>query len=220
MFDLDNNTVSLPAEKLSALLDLIDEWLDKSRATKKQFASLAGELINASNVVRSGRLPTSSVLANKRLSPSVYVPVLIDEACRADLRWWRKALLSRNGVSFLEHNFDVSLAMVASGHGWAEDLPGLAGFNFATNEYWLGPPPSDLVHLDIRASLHRECARLGISPRKVELCPSYLNFQNHLGSLWFRLIPSVPQVPRQAVPTSRLGPSYVQVSKLGEESLC
>ena len=271
LYNLDDNTVSLPAPKLQALLDLIDEWLAKKRASEKQFASLAGKLLNAANVVRSGRLLTSRILANKRLAASVPVPVLVDEACRADLLWWREALLSRNGVSFLEPDHDLTLAMDASSHGWWGDLPGLAGFNFATSEYWHGPPPSEFESWDICdletlchvvsthiwapswnykqvlgqtdnmvsfylftngrsrdnlrlemarfvasaqvshqfvwtpqwISTHRnvipdalsrwgtqkyrdiffaECARLNITPKKIELRPEYFNFKYHLGS--------------------------------------
>ena len=67
----------------------------------------------------------------------------------ADLRWWRAALSLRNGISFLEHDHDVILAMDASGHGWEGNLPGLAGFNFTTNEFWCGPPPVQYRDLDI-----------------------------------------------------------------------
>ena len=271
LYDLEENTVSLPAEKLSALLDLINDWLAKSRATEKQFASLAGKLLNAANVVRSGRLLTSRILATKRLASSIDVPVLIDEACRADLLWWKQALLFRNGVSFLEPEHDISLAMDASSQGWSENLPGLAGFNFSTGEFWHGPPPPHLVHLEIcdletlchvvschiwgrswkhlqvlgktdnmvsyylftngrsrdnlrlemarfvassqviheftwtpewlsthtnvipdalsrwgsqhyRDVFYRECARLQITPKKIELLPSHFEFENHLGS--------------------------------------
>ena len=75
--------------------------------------------------------------------------MLLDEACKADLRWWKAAISLRNGVSFLEHDTDVTVAMDASGHGWEGGLPGLAGFNFALQEYWCGPPPPHLLHLDI-----------------------------------------------------------------------
>ena len=149
LYDLDNNTVSMPPDKLQSLLDLLDSWLNKTYATDKELASLVGRLLYASNVVRSGRLLTNRVLATKRLAASIDRPVLIDDACRADLRWWRTALATRNGISFLEHSHDVFLAMDASGGGWDDGLPGLAAFNFSTNEFWCGPPPPELVDLDI-----------------------------------------------------------------------
>ena len=67
----------------------------------------------------------------------------------ADLRWWHAALSTRNGISFLEHKHDVTIAMDASGQGWENGLPGLAGFNFSTNEYWCGPPPPQFLELNI-----------------------------------------------------------------------
>ena len=149
LYDLDSNVVSFPEPKLSALLQTIDDWLEKTHASEKELASLAGRLLNASNVIRSGRLLTNSILAVKRLASANRGPILLDSACKAELRWWREALTHRNGVSFLEHESDLTVAMDASGHGWAEGLPGLAGFNFATNEYWHGPPPPYLQELDI-----------------------------------------------------------------------
>ena len=94
-------------------------------------------------------LLTNSILSVKRLAAANKGPILLDSACKAELRWWREALTHRNGVSFLEHKSDVTVAMDASGHVWAENLPGLAGFNFARNEYWHGPPPPQYQHLDI-----------------------------------------------------------------------
>ena len=99
--------------------------------------------------MRSGRLLSSRVLASKRLAASLDRPVLVDSACLADLRWWHAALRLRNGVSFLEHDTDYTIAMDASGHGWEQNLPGLAGFNFSQQEYWCGPPPPQYLDLDI-----------------------------------------------------------------------
>ena len=149
LFNLENNTVSMPADKLKALLELLESWFDKTYATDRELASLVGRLLYAANVIRSGRLLTNRVLATKRLAASIDRPVLVDSACLADLRWWHAALSFRNGMSFLEHDSDVTIAMDASGAGWEGGLPGLAGFNFDTSEFWCGPPPQHLVHLDI-----------------------------------------------------------------------
>ena len=149
LYNLEDNTVSMPSDKLASLLEMLESWLSKKYATDRELASLVGRLIYASNVVRSGRLLTNRVLATKRLAASIDRPVLVDEACLADLRWWHAALSTRNGISFLEHDSDVVVAMDASGGGWENGLPGLAGFNFATNEFWCGPPPEKYAGLDI-----------------------------------------------------------------------
>ena len=149
LYDLDSNTVSMPTEKLVSLLDMLEKWSTKTYATDRELASLVGRLMHAANVVRSGRLLINRILATKRLAASLDRPVLVDSSCMEDILWWKTALNTRNGVSFLEHDHDVVLAMDASGGGWEGGLPGLAGFNFDTNEYWCGPPPPQFVHLDI-----------------------------------------------------------------------
>ena len=50
-YDLDANTISLPKEKVLALSELLQGWLDKPKASQKELASLAGKLLNASNVL-------------------------------------------------------------------------------------------------------------------------------------------------------------------------
>ena len=149
LYNLEDNTVSLPPDKLASLLSTLELWLAKRHATERELASLAGRLLHASNVVRSGRLLTSRVLSTKRLATAIDRPVIVDEACLADLRWWHSALRLRNGISFLEHDSDIVLAMDASGNGWHGGLPGLAGFNFSQQEYWCGPPPLHYQDLDI-----------------------------------------------------------------------
>ena len=55
-YDVDNNTISLPEEKVVALTTLLQEWLHKPRATEKELTSFAGKLLNAANVFFAGRL--------------------------------------------------------------------------------------------------------------------------------------------------------------------
>ena len=149
LYNLESNTVSMPPDKLASLLDMLEKWSSKTYATDRELASLVGRLMHAANVVRSGRLQINRILATKRLAASLDRPVLVDSSCMADIKWWHAALSTRNGVSFLEHDHDVLIAMDASGSGWEQGLPGLSGFNFDTNEFWCGPPPEHLLHLDI-----------------------------------------------------------------------
>ena len=65
-YDVDNNTISLPEDKVVALTTLLKEWLDKPKATEKELASLAGKLLNTANVFFAGRLFLNRVLATKR----------------------------------------------------------------------------------------------------------------------------------------------------------
>ena len=163
-FDLEANTVSLPLGKLTKLLNTLQDWLGKSVVTELQLASLCGRLLHAANVVRSGRLLTTRLLAAKRLAASSRSQAtVVDDAVRADIKWWITALQCRNGIHFLENSMDVVLAMDASTNGWTNNLPGLGAFNFETGEYWHGPPPQAYLHLrieDLELLCHVVCCNL------------------------------------------------------------
>ena len=118
LYNLEDNTVSLPSEKVASMLSMLDDWIAATYATDRQLASLVGHLLYAANCIRSGHLLSSRVLATKRLAASINRPVLVDEACKADFCWWKAAISMRKRVSFLEHNSDIVVAMDASGNGW------------------------------------------------------------------------------------------------------
>ena len=46
-YDTVTNTVSLPQNKLCALVDLLQSWLDKPKVTERELASVAGKLLRA-----------------------------------------------------------------------------------------------------------------------------------------------------------------------------
>ena len=102
LYDLDANTVSLPADKVTSLLSLLSEWSKRTHANERQLASLAGKLLSAAQVIWCGRLFTNNILACKRLATSINRQILLDEAFFEDVRWWQLAIAERNGVSFLE----------------------------------------------------------------------------------------------------------------------
>ena len=102
--DLVANTVSLPEDKVASMLPMLDVWISATHASDRQLALLVGRLLYAAICIRSGRLLTNRVLATKRLAAAINRPVIIDEACKADLRWWKAAITLRNDVSFLEHD--------------------------------------------------------------------------------------------------------------------
>ena len=49
LYDLEANTVSLPADKVSSMLLMLDEFLAATYATDRQLASLVGRLLYAAN---------------------------------------------------------------------------------------------------------------------------------------------------------------------------
>lgn len=149
LFDLASNTISLPEEKLGPLLDLLHSWLNKTHATEKELASLAGKLLFASRVVRPGRTFLNRALATKRQAAAAGGTIILDAGFFADISWWSNSLRSSNGISFLESRHEVEVSLDASSAGWYGNIPGLAGFNHSTSEFWACGAPSHIQDFHI-----------------------------------------------------------------------
>ena len=149
-YDTEANTVSLPQDKVTAFNTLLKEWLTKTQTTEKELASLAGKLLNASNVFFAGRLFVNRVLATKRRAAKLsHKTIYVDEDFRDDLKWWLEALDLRNGVSFLVHVSTALITLDASTHGWIDRKPGIGAYHFGLNEYISVCPPARLHDLHI-----------------------------------------------------------------------
>ena len=148
-YDLDQNTISLPPEKVSALLDSLHDWQSRKFASEKDLCSLAGRLVYAASVVASGRLFLNRVLATKRRATTLGSPIILDSAFFDDISWWIDAIKSRNGITFLDFVSSSHIAKDASSNGWFGGLPGIGIFNFSKNEFIACSPPAHLCHLDI-----------------------------------------------------------------------
>ena len=128
---------------------MLDAFSAAPNVMDRRLAPFVGKLLFAANCIGSGRLLSYRVLATKQLAASVNSPALLDEACKADLRWGKATISPRDGVSSLEHVINVTVAVDASGHVGEEGLPGLAGFNVALQDVRCGPPPPHPPHLGI-----------------------------------------------------------------------
>ena len=153
-YDVENNTISLPKAKLEALLELLRDWLDKPTATEKELASIAGKLLNASNVFFAGRLFLNRVLATKRRAARCFKlyrskHIYLEEAFRDDLHWWLDALQLRNGISFLVHESTADITLDASSSGWWGDTPGIGAYHHKLNQYISVCPPAHMHNMHI-----------------------------------------------------------------------
>ena len=148
-YNLDANTISLPKDKVVALSDLLREWLDKPKASQKELASLAGKLLNASNVLFVGRLFVNRVLATKRRAAKFSHKIYLEESFRDDIQWWLEAIQVRNGVSFLVQDATVEISLDASSNGWANGAPGIGAYHHGLHEYISVSPPPELHDLHI-----------------------------------------------------------------------
>ena len=101
LIDTISQTLELPQDKLAALQDLVQAFLHRHRASKRELQSLAGKLSCACQVVYGGRTflrrifdvmgALQSSTARYRLFPELY----------ADLSWWSEFLMVFNGKQLL-----------------------------------------------------------------------------------------------------------------------
>ena len=91
----------LPPEKLRRLQLLVTEWLDKSKATKRDILSLVGHLQHATKVIRQGRTFVSRLyMTAAKVKKLNFYTRLNREFC-SDLCWWNTFLHHWNGLSLL-----------------------------------------------------------------------------------------------------------------------
>ena len=77
-YNLKENTVSLPPDKLADVLELLQVWQDRSSATNRQIKQLTGKLLYCSRVVGPGRLFLGRMLQTSRNSARLDEEVNLD----------------------------------------------------------------------------------------------------------------------------------------------
>ncbi len=92
--------IRVPPEKLRELLELLVDWSDKTRVTRKDLEKLIGKLAFAAKAVRAGRLFYSRLIHAMKKMKKVGTYTL-DEQARKDIMWWCHFLPSYNWVSML-----------------------------------------------------------------------------------------------------------------------
>ena len=94
----------LPADKLSRLQTLLEEWGDRKSCQRRELESLIGLLNHACKVVRSGRAflrRMIDLLHGVPAHPQRPHPIRLNTEFRSDLVWWRTFAAEWNGISFL-----------------------------------------------------------------------------------------------------------------------
>ena len=142
LYDTAQNTVSLPQDKMVAIIKMLEEWKKKSFATPKELASFAGRLLWVCNVVPPGRVFLGRVLATKRYADSLDRRVALDDDFKLDVSWWFDMVSPWNGRSFLVPVHSADISMDASSDGWLDSGPGIGGYNFVNHQFFAtGVPP-------------------------------------------------------------------------------
>ena len=110
----------LPAEKLAATCEQVNQWRARKWCNRLQLKSLIAHLQHAAKEVWPGRTFLRRTIDLSCCFWKRYHPIRINQEFRLDLDWWRTFLSSWNGVSFwlfpgLEPSPDVEVISDASG---------------------------------------------------------------------------------------------------------
>ena len=100
--DTHERTVSIPAEKLERICELVEQWSTKKICTKRQLQSLLGNLLYMHKCVHPARIFLIHMLDLLRQnydSKNITITVKF----KRDLRWLKKFLKNYNGISFDDH---------------------------------------------------------------------------------------------------------------------
>ena len=92
-----SRTLSLPQHKVFELIDLLNHWLRKKRASRKDIQSICGKLNWACRVIRGGRHFLRNLLNLIKKLKNDKHRIWINREARSDLRWWSIGLQVFNG---------------------------------------------------------------------------------------------------------------------------
>ena len=91
----------IPNEKLARLVDLVQSWLHRSRATKRELESLAGFLEDAAKIVKPGRTFIRRIYSTISSLSKPHHHIRINQQLHSDIAWWHSFLTAWNGVSLM-----------------------------------------------------------------------------------------------------------------------
>ena len=101
ILDTNRMEIRLPPDKLARIQELLETWLPRKKANKRQILSLVGTLQHATKVVRPGRSFVSRMYSTAAKLREMYYITRLNKAFRSDLFWWHTFLQSWNGLSIL-----------------------------------------------------------------------------------------------------------------------
>ncbi|XP_070571308.1 uncharacterized protein [Ptychodera flava] len=93
-------TLSLDDTKLQEVSDLLEYWLPKRRATKRELQQLIGKLNWAARVIRGGRTFLRRLIDVTNSVSRQSHHIRLNRQARADISWWANLSKSFNGTAF------------------------------------------------------------------------------------------------------------------------
>jgi len=101
LFNSNTQTMEVTSERISEIRSLIDFWLAKSRATKKELQSPTGKLSFITKCVRGSRIFISRLLFSLQGLKKSSHRFKIGKEFKLDLLWWKNFLIAFNGVTYI-----------------------------------------------------------------------------------------------------------------------
>ena len=116
VIDTSVGELSLPAEKLNHLRDLLEDWGDRKSCSLKDLESLIGYLNHACKVIRPGRSFLRRMIDLLHRTHNKYHPIRLNRDFRSDLQWWRHFAAGWNGTSYIATSSTSCFSSDASGN--------------------------------------------------------------------------------------------------------
>ena len=105
LFDTISMTIRLDEERLASIHSELNEWNNRTTASREQLQSLTGVLSFASKVVAPGRTFLRRMIDHLKTLPSSdsnsTTQYPLSSSFNMDLQWWRSFLSKWNGVSII-----------------------------------------------------------------------------------------------------------------------
>ena len=127
-------TVSVPDEKLSEIVSLVEEWQGRSSTNKVNLQSLIGSLQFVTKCVRQSRIFLNRLLETLRDMKKKKV-IKLSSSFQKDLRWWSLFIKKFNGVAFIPPAVWDEPDIAFSTDSCLRGCGGICGFEYFHAEY-------------------------------------------------------------------------------------
>lgn len=86
--DSSSMTIEIPEQRMADTVTMLENYANKQRATARELQSLAGKMVYLTRIMRMGRAFLGRILDLKVRAGSGHAHIALDDAFRADVRFW------------------------------------------------------------------------------------------------------------------------------------
>ena len=123
------------------MLQLLQQWRERKKCTKRELLSLIDSLSFASKVVKPGRMFMRRLIELSTSVTLIHHRVTLNAESKADIQWWLDFLPDWNGVSTIQEEPVTSVSLSLS-----TDASGV-GFGAVYGKFWFSAEwPEDMAH--------------------------------------------------------------------------